>query len=62
MTRMSCMIYSSTCSWVGSVLYRSSTNSVLFVELQSRFGDTLLEFQVVCPYGGTAVLKGFKPF
>ena len=27
------------------------------LELQSRFGDTPLEFQVVCPQNGTAVLK-----
>ena len=30
------------------------------LELQSRFGDKLLKFQVVCPQNGTAVQKGLN--
>ena len=31
-------------------------------EPQSRFGDKPLNFQVVCPQNGTAVLKGLTRF
>ena len=30
------------------------------LEPQSRFGDKRLEFQVVCPKNGTAVLEGLN--
>ena len=30
------------------------------LELQPRFGDKTLKFQVVCPQNGTAVLKGLR--
>ena len=32
----------------------------VLLEPQSRFGDTRLHFQVVCPENGTAVLKGLN--
>ena len=37
---------------------RLDTAVISLLELQSRFGDTPLKIQVVCPQNGTAVLKG----
>ena len=38
----------------------SRKNALTPLEPQSRFGDKLPQFQVVCPQNGTAVLKGLK--
>ena len=39
----------------------SQNVSLTLLEPQPRFGDKPLNFQVVCPQNGTAVLKGPRP-
>ena len=39
---------------------RKRERALTRLELQSRFGDTPLKFQVICPQNETAVLKGLK--
>ena len=41
--------------WVAHI---SQGRALILLEPQSRFGENPLEFQVICPQNGTAVLKG----
>ena len=43
---------------IDTILERGSVVSLALVEPLSRFEDKPVEFQVVCPQNGTAVLRG----
>ena len=45
-------------AFIWSQLQEYQVVAVVLSRLQSCFGDKLLEFEVVCPQNGTAVLNG----
>ena len=43
-----------------SVRFNALWVGLTLLEPQSRFGDKLVKFRIVCPQNGTAVLKGLS--